>query len=302
MAILTGTASWTDPTLLACGRFYPPEARDAASRLRFYASRFPLVEADSPYYGLAAPATTQAWAARTPEGFLFNIKVFRLFTGHQTPLRTLPADLLDELGWDRRDPRPCFDHQIPADWRDELWRRYLLALESLRAVGKLGLVHCQFPPWVGNDARGAARLDDCARRLAEMDASIEFRHASWWLGRAGTATLDRLRERALVHTVVDAPANSVPAVWANTRDDIALVRLHGRNAQTWNRGGPASSSRFQYEYNEAELAELARRIQQLQTRQTHVILNTNYQDQGMKNARNLRHALQTGVKRGAPPP
>jgi uncharacterized protein YecE (DUF72 family) len=45
MAILVGTASWTDKTLVACGRFYPKEATSAEARLRYYASRFPIVEA-----------------------------------------------------------------------------------------------------------------------------------------------------------------------------------------------------------------------------------------------------------------
>ena len=39
--ILVGTASWTDKTLLACGRFYPPEANTPEARLRFYAQPVP---------------------------------------------------------------------------------------------------------------------------------------------------------------------------------------------------------------------------------------------------------------------
>jgi len=41
--ILIGTSSWTDPTLVKDGNFYPPEAKSAEARLKFYASRFPLV-------------------------------------------------------------------------------------------------------------------------------------------------------------------------------------------------------------------------------------------------------------------
>jgi hypothetical protein len=41
-SILVGTASWTDKTLLACGRFYPKEARTAEARLRHYASQLAL--------------------------------------------------------------------------------------------------------------------------------------------------------------------------------------------------------------------------------------------------------------------
>ncbi len=48
--VLTGTCSWTDPTLIACGRFYPRASMSPAERLRFYASQFPIVEVDSTYY------------------------------------------------------------------------------------------------------------------------------------------------------------------------------------------------------------------------------------------------------------
>jgi uncharacterized protein YecE (DUF72 family) len=52
MPILIGVASWTDKTLVECGRFYPKGATSAEARLRFYASRFSLVEVDSSYYAM----------------------------------------------------------------------------------------------------------------------------------------------------------------------------------------------------------------------------------------------------------
>ena len=49
--ILVGTASWTEPTLIKQGDFYNPKQRmSAEERLRFYTSRFPVVEVDSTYY------------------------------------------------------------------------------------------------------------------------------------------------------------------------------------------------------------------------------------------------------------
>ena len=44
---LVGTASWSDKTLLDCGKFYPPMAKTPEARLRFYASQFNLVEVDT---------------------------------------------------------------------------------------------------------------------------------------------------------------------------------------------------------------------------------------------------------------
>ncbi|MGE6916885.1 DUF72 domain-containing protein [Achromobacter kerstersii] len=295
MRLLTGTASWTDPTLLACGRFYPPEARSAESRLRFYASRYRLAEVDSSYYALPSADNAYLWDQRTPDDFVFNIKAFRLFTGHQTPLAALPRDIQRELDdW----PEPIIYHgQMPEDLRDELWRRYQLALEPLRMPGKLGAVHFQFPPWVRRDARGRAHVADCARRMQEHLISVEFRHRSWFDSAAAIAdTLAFERDLGVVHTVVDAPQgfeNTVPAIWECTHPDLTLLRLHGRNTDAWNVSGTASSGRFQYEYTEQELAELAERFSRLATQSTqaHAVFNTNFEDQGMRNAAAFASAL-----------
>jgi len=295
MRLLTGTASWTDPTLLACGRFYPPEARSAESRLCFYASRYRLAEVDSSYYALPSADNAYLWDQRTPDDFVFNIKAFRLFTGHQTPLAALPRDIQRELDdW----PEPIIYHgQMPEDLRDELWRRYQLALEPLRMPGKLGAVHFQFPPWVRRDARGRAHVADCARRMQEHLISVEFRHRSWFDSAAAIAdTLAFERDLGVVHTVVDAPQgfeNTVPAIWECTHPDLTLLRLHGRNTDAWNVSGTASSGRFQYQYTEQELVELAERFSRLATQSTqaHAVFNTNFEDQGMRNAAAFASAL-----------
>jgi hypothetical protein len=49
---LVGTASWSDKTLLDCGKFYPSTAKTPEARLRFYASQFNLVEVDTSYYAI----------------------------------------------------------------------------------------------------------------------------------------------------------------------------------------------------------------------------------------------------------
>lgn len=295
MPILTGTASWTDPTLIACGRFYPPAIRTAEARLRYYATQFPITEVDASYYALPDPATAYLWDRRTPDDFVFDIKAFRLFTGHGATPQALPADIRRELDTD--DGATLYDHHLPGELRDELWRRFTLALEPLRASGKLGTVLCQFAPWVTADKRGHVRVADCVARLEGVDTAVEFRHQSWFAGAQADATLAFERELGAVHVVVDSPQgadNSVPAVWASTRDDIAVVRLHGRNEAAWNKKGiAASSGRFIYEYSDEEADALAKQIAALAKRvaETHVLLNTNYQDQGVNNARRLGAAL-----------
>ncbi|MEK7948038.1 DUF72 domain-containing protein [Pigmentiphaga sp. YJ18] len=287
MTVRVGTSSWTDPTLLACGRFYPASARTAEDRLRFYASRFPLVEVDSSYYRLPDARTAYLWTRRTPPDFVFHLKAFRLFTGHLTPAAALPADIGAELPPEAR----IVDHAtLPGELRDELWSRFLQGLEPLRQSGQLAAVHFQYAPRVRNNAAGRALVRACARRMEDQVHAVEFRHRGWLdpAGRSGTLAL--LRELGAAHTVVDSPdqyVNSVPAVWAATRPDLAVVRLHGRNSQAWNRRGlAASSGRFVYEYTPEELARIAELVRKLTqaAANVHVLFNTNFEDQGVRNA------------------
>ena len=81
--ILIGTCSWTDPTLIESGRFYPGWAHSAEARLQYYASQFGIVEVDSSYYALPNERTSRLWVERTGEKFTFDVKAFRLFTRTQ---------------------------------------------------------------------------------------------------------------------------------------------------------------------------------------------------------------------------
>ncbi len=296
MTIRVGTASWTDKTLIACGRFYPPEATTAEARLRFYASRFPLVEVDSSYYAMPAPNTAQLWAERTPNDFTMNLKAFRIFTGHQTSPTVLHKDLRDALGPTTKANR--YYRELPVEIRDELWRRFIEALAPLRASNKLGLVHFQFPPWLVRNAAGHAHVRHCVERMAGHVLSVEFRHQSWFAPGHAEETLAFQRELGVVHTVVDGPqgfSNSVPALWETTHPQFALLRLHGRNTQTWNiKGATAASDRFNYDYGEAELDEIAQKVAKLALRAmaTHVVFNNNMEDQGQRNAAALMRLLQ----------
>jgi uncharacterized protein YecE (DUF72 family) len=313
-SLLVGTASWTDKSLLDSGRFYPPSVQSAEERLRFYASQFPLVEVDSSYYAIPLPRAAELWSARTPAGFVFNVKAFRLFTGHQTPPAALPPDIRRELSpspdlFDERDPsadrdvapardRNIYYKDLPEELAGEMWKRFRAALEPLRRTGKLGLVHFQFSPWVIAGSRSQQHIERCVEEMHGFRLAAEFRHRSWFDGERIDDTLAFERAHGLVNTVVDEPAgfaNTIPSVWEATRDDIALVRLHGRNRATWNLKGLASSAqRFNYDYAQEELEALAGPVVELSGKvdTTHVIFNNNFEDQGMRNARALSEILR----------
>jgi uncharacterized protein YecE (DUF72 family) len=59
------------------GSFYP---RGMQSRdfLSYYATQFATVEVDSTFYGCPSVRTVNNWAARTPEDFIFSVKVPQL--------------------------------------------------------------------------------------------------------------------------------------------------------------------------------------------------------------------------------
>ena len=296
MTVLVGTASWTDKTLIACGRFYPPGAKTAEGRLRHYASQFGIVEADSSYYAMPAPAVAQLWAERTPPGFVMNVKAFRLFTGHQTEPHVLHKDLQLAMGGSL--PSRFFYRDLPSELIDELWKRFRECLLPLQAAGRLGLVHFQFPPWVVAGAVGRAQVEHCVLRMSGFDLGVEFRHGTWFEGAAQQqATLAFLRELGVAHTVVDGPqgfSNSVPALWESTHPRFALLRLHGRNRATWNvKGQTSASDRFNYDYPDDELADMVPKLERLAltAMQTHVIFNNNMEDQGQRNARSLIERL-----------
>ncbi len=298
MTILVGTASWTDKTLIDCGRFYPRGCNSAEARLRHYATRFPMVEVDSSYYAMPAPNVAQLWAERTPPEFVFNVKAFRAFTGHQTSPTVLHKDLQQAMSATPAASKPMlYWRDFPTEIRDELWRRFIEALAPLRAAGKLGAVHFQVAPWILRNREGLAHVGDCVQRMAGHTVSVEFRNATWFAGEHAEQTLAFERELGVAHTVVDAPQgfhNSVPAIWQATCPHLALVRLHGRNHATWNiKGQTSASDRFNYDYPDAELAELASHIRRLaeKVERVQVVFNNNHEDQGQRNAGTLMGML-----------
>lgn len=300
--ILVGTASWTEPSLIASGRFYPPEARTPEQRLRFYAHQFRVVEVDSSYYGLPAPRTAALWAERTPAGFVFDVKAFSLFTHHPAPPRSLPADLRAALPPAAREKAHLYERDVPSEVRDELFRRFSLALEPLAAAGKLGVVLFQFPPWFLPGRASLRSLAWLRERLSRYLVAVEFRAPPWFDAHHQRDTLAFLAEHELAHVAVDEPQGtraSVPPVVAVTAP-VAVVRFHGRNRAAWAKRGATVAEKYDYLYTEQELADWVPRIRHMaeEAGAVHVIMNNCREDKAVVNARQLAALLD--VPRSAP--
>ncbi|MDY6918513.1 MAG: DUF72 domain-containing protein [Chloroflexota bacterium] len=294
--ILVGTCSWTDPTLLQSGRFYPQTAQTAETRLRYYASQFPLVEVDSSYYALPAEKTARLWVERTPDDFLFDVKAFRLFTQHPTPLSAFPRDIREALPDAASKKANVYQRDVPGDLLGELWARFEDALLPLDSAAKLGVVLFQFPSWFHAGSRQRDYILSCKQRLPQYRTAVEFRNKTWLRRDDRQRTLDFLRENGLPFVCVDEPQgfeSSVPPLVEAT-SDISLVRFHGRNAETWEKKGLSPAQRFDYLYSEDELTPWARDIRELAERssQVHVLFNNCHSDKAVVNARQIRLMLE----------
>ena len=305
MGILVGTSSWTDPTLARDTDFYPPGASSAEERLRHYASIFPVVEVDSTFYAPPSPEVARLWVERTPPGFRMEIKSYGLFTGHPVRPATLWKDLRSEIRQEHADKGNVYAEHLPPDVVDEAWARFDHALRPLHDAGKLGAVVFQWPPWFTAKRANRERLEGLRGRLPDYAMAVELRHGSWLSESDRDRTLELLEAHDLTYVCVDEPQGfktSVPPVVEATTPDLALVRFHGHNADSWQRKGISAAERFRYLYDEEELRGWVAPLQTLarDVRETHVLMNNCYQDYGVRNAHQLGSLLGEGLQEGAP--
>ncbi len=251
-AIRIGTCSWADESLSKL--FYPPGVKGAEERLRYYAERFDVVEANSTYYRLPDEHMVRHWAERTPEGFVMHVKAFGVMTRHPVKAEQLPPDLregapLDDRG---RVDRP------PREFRAEVFRRFHEALDPLRETRKLGGILMQLPPYVVFKPSSLEYLEWAQEQLGGDEMLVEFRHASWLDEENRRETLGFLESHHMTYVIVDAPrmeARNVSPTVVATTTPTAYIRFHGRNASTWNKRTGSAAERFDHLYSEDELGE-----------------------------------------------
>ncbi len=251
--VRVGTASWTDPEFIKAG-WYPPEVKgDAAGRLRYYAERFAMVEVNASFYALPTVGTTEAWAERTSDNFRFHVKAHQVISGHPSDPGRLPAPLRelpytpDARGRIRKPSREMRDAVI-----DSL-------LEAVGPLGdKLGAILLQLPPYVVSGPAQRKELARIVARLRPARTAVEFRHRSWAEPGEREAAAEILATHDAAWVVVDAPRldakNVMPPIVEVTTPALAYLRLHGRNAATWNTGRTVAE-RFDHVYSDEEMEE-----------------------------------------------
>jgi uncharacterized protein YecE (DUF72 family) len=274
VSVRIGTCSWADDSFSKL--WYPSSVRSPEARLRYYAEHFDCVEVNSSYYALPTAQMATAWADRTSAGFTFHVKAFGMMTRHPVKVEQLPPDLREEVAVDGRGrvERPS------RELRGEVFRRFLRELEPLRQAGKLGGILMQLPPYMTYRPQALEYLEWAAEQLRGHEMLVEFRHRSWLEPGTCDDVFRFLERLGATYVIVDAPAvdsaNVAPTVVAQT-GPTAYLRLHGRNAATWNKRRGGAAERFDYLYSETELREWVGPLRELEgsSRAVWVMFNNN---------------------------
>ena len=292
--ILVGTASWSDPGFVE--RWYPKKM-PAGERLRWYAQHFEMVEVNSTFYSVPEPRMVERWCAATPDDFTFDVKLHQLFSFHSTQAKLLPPDLQRRAETDARG-----NVKSTPDLQEALLKIFLRATSIFRDAGKLGVFLLQLSPVFSPRKHKLVEIDPLIEMLSDYELAIEFRNRNWAVGDQLKATMDFLQKHHAVFVNLDAPESDHFMVMPSdvdevTNSNVAYLRLHGRNANAYITGKTVAA-RFDYDYSENEIAEVAQRSRKLasEARELHVVFNNNNLDYAPHAALRLRKALGQIVK------
>ena len=269
----------------------------AGDRLNWYAQHFDLVEVNSTFYSVPEPRMVERWCAATPDDFTFDVKLHQLFSFHSTPAKLLPPALQRRAETDARGRV-----KSTPDLQQALVKIFLRATSIFRDAGKLGVFLLQLSPVFSPRKHKLVEIDPLIEMLSDYELAIEFRNRNWAVGDQLKATMDFLQKHHAVFVNLDAPESDHFMVMPSdvdevTNSNVAYLRLHGRNANAYITGKTVAA-RFDYDYSENEIAEVAQRSRKLasEARELHVVFNNNNLDYAPRAALRLRKALGQIVK------
>ncbi|MCK1976318.1 DUF72 domain-containing protein [Jeotgalicoccus huakuii] len=250
--IFIGLTGWGDHDSLYT------ELSNKKDKLMTYASHFPIVELDATYYAIQRTSTIEKWCQETPESFKFVVKAHQFMTGHS-------------------------DYRDYYDSIKDVFIAFKDMLKPMQERNKLAFVLLQFPPWFDCTSKNIRYVKFATELLKPYKIAVEFRNQTWFQDEYKEETLSFLHDSELIHSICDEPnagIGSIPFVNRVT-DDIAFIRLHGRNVHGWTQQNRTSDEwrevRYLYDYNKDELAWLKRQVDILKhkTKHIYIVFNNN---------------------------
>ena len=243
------------------GTMYPSPRPRGFDPLAYVASYFNLIEINSTFYRVPAPATTRRWLERVEihPRFVFTAKAHQSFT--------------------HRDTSSAVDRA-----------EFVHAMAPLHEGGRLGAVLLQYPWSFRFDQSSRRRLDGLVGDLSALPLAVEVRHGSWESADAQAY----LAEKPVAVCGIDQPVigESLRPYAYRAGPAGAYFRLHGRNYQHWF-GQAGRDDRYNYLYPESELSPWADVIRKaaVATERVFVVLNNHFRGQAASNAFELASML-----------
>jgi uncharacterized protein YecE (DUF72 family) len=276
-----GTAGWSYKDWE--GIFYPSGMQHRKMHpLEYLARFFDTTEINTSFYGPIKAQLAKVWcrkvAAVNPD-FLFSAKLYRAFT---------------------HSPNAVMEPTSAASIRptDEDEFRTREGLDVLASEGRLGALLIQFPVSFKNTSLNREYLDRLLRQFIEYPCVVEVRDSSW----DNAETLAAFAQKNVAFCNIDQPVMGRSlAPTEHVTASIAYIRLHGRNYDQWF-DSDNRNDRYNYLYNEKELAGWKERIENVaeKAQTTYVITNNHFESKAGVNALELK-AMVTGKRVAAPP-
>jgi uncharacterized protein YecE (DUF72 family) len=290
--VRVGTSGWNYPTGRGSwnGVFYPvgpgaSKKKSGFDELSFYAEHFETVEVNSSFYGVPTPQTTRSWAARTPKGFEFSLKLHQKFT-HPEMAAKAAQRRADDAG---RESKAILD---ASELTDKDVDEFRAAIDPLADAAKLGALLAQFPASFTNEPAARGYLEWLLEAFQAYPIAVELRHRSFSDDPEGTLKL--LGQFGAAWVQIDEPKfrfsirqNLLP----NVRT-FYYMRLHGRNAEQWWRHDK-SEDRYNYLYSAAELQPFAEAAEAASrdVKKAYLYANNHFSAKSVANAATIRTQL-----------
>ena len=301
-ALRIGTSGWNYPTGRGTwnGIFYPPPRKrpKGFDELAFYASHFDTVEVNSTFYGQPRAEVSSQWAARTPAGFEFSIKLYQKFTHPKMYTERVAGSLAPEAA-----------AMGDGDWLETITKpnqadldEFRRGIDPLASAGKLGALLAQFPPSFKETPASRDYLASLLTALAGYQVAVELRHRSW-SDRVGE-TLELLNHFQAAWVQIDEPKFkfSIRQNYLPNVEGFYYMRLHGRNVAQWWRHAK-SEDRYDYLYSADELREFsdtagaARRL----VKKLYLYTNNHFSAKSVANAAMIKQQLGEPLEGEYPP-
>jgi uncharacterized protein YecE (DUF72 family) len=263
-----GTAGWSYKDWI--GAFYPERMPAGKDQLGYLSEYFDAVEVNSSFYNIPPPRNAEGWIKKVSENgrFKFSMKLWQGFTHNEEYPDSDAAIKLRET------------------------------LTVLKAGGRLGAVLAQFPWSFKKTEESLGRISRIIGDFKDFPIIVEVRHKSWdtedflkFLGDSGTGFCN-----------IDQPVigySLMPTSYVTGK--TAYVRFHGRNYEKWFASGDDPAERYNYVYNDQELAPWVERIREILEKKidTYIITNNHWHGKAAHTALKIKNKV-TGEKQKIP--